>query len=178
MSGITRQQAIAYDRSVSTNKEIGKRRLLHASAFSIGLMRLSSQKSRLIGNFLAFNHVFGQRSFQFLYAGIPHRNLCVDNGVDYEARPIGCALNLAARPDEPLSILGHKVEQHIAIDQYRGHSIVSGQRHYGVGAHYDITASAQMSNEARTPTFLGLDHGRNDSHDFAVEVEIDLSMGK
>jgi hypothetical protein len=48
---------------------------------------------------------------------------------------------------EPLRILGYEIKQDIAVDQDRSHLLISSQSHDLIGAHSDVSTSAQVRNK-------------------------------
>src|SRR6516225_6155748 len=59
----------------------------------------------------------------------------------------------------PRGVLRHDIEEDVAVDQNRSHSIVAGQRHDRIGGHCNVAAAAQMGHKASPPAVLAADLG-------------------
>ena len=57
-----------------------------------------------------------------------------------------------------------------------GSSVVSGQCHYCVRAHCNVTASPQMSDESGAATRSLAVSSREEAHDLTVELEVDFGV--
>src|SRR6516225_539151 len=76
----------------------------------------------------------------------------------------------------PRGVLRHDIEEDVAVDQNRSHSIVAGQRHDRIGGHCNVAAAAQMGHKASPPAVLAADLGSDDPYDLAVKLEFDFGM--
>lgn len=103
---------------------------------------LPGEEASFKGNRLTFDRRFRQRRFQVLDTRISDRNLGIDDCVDDKAKAICGIFQRRGRPREPSRVLGHDVEQDVAVDENGTHSVVACQRHDGVRGHGDIAAPA------------------------------------
>ena len=106
-------------RRVSANVEVGERRSPNTASSPIPDEALSGEEGRLPRQRKSKEILFGEGVLEFLDPFEPDRHFGVDERIDRERAALGALREGFAGPHRPLRVIGHDVEQDVAVDEDR-----------------------------------------------------------
>jgi hypothetical protein len=163
---------------MSADKEVGQGSPLLPSTLSVNAEGLSGKVRSFKRNWFSIEPIRWNSLVQIFNARVAYRDLCIDNGINYEARVFGCLRDCCGGPCEPLLIFGEEIEQDVAVDEYGGHLFAACESHDSVRGHINVATSSQVCDQARAPTILPALLRADKADGLAVELEIYLGVRK
>ena len=175
--GVAGEEAVAGDGGVGADEEIGQGGGAGAATATISEEGFAGQESGAVGDGFPVDDAAGEGGFEVFDAGEVDGDFGVDDGVDDEAGAVGGGGEGGCRPVGPLGVLGHHVEQDVAVNEDGGHSLAPGEGHDLVGGHGALATAAQMGDEAGATARLAGGGDGDDADGGAVVFEGDLGVG-